>query len=48
MDSTAAAQKMGELLKYSMIVVSTVPLLIAFPFLQRHFVKGATLGALKS
>ncbi len=48
MDSTAAAQKMGELLKYSMIVVSTIPLLIAFPFLQRHFVKGATLGALKS
>ena len=48
MDSTAAAQRMGELLKYSMIVVSTVPLLIAFPFLQRHFIKGATLGALKS
>lgn len=48
MESTAEAQKMGELLKYSMIVVSTVPLLIAFPFLQRHFVKGATLGALKS
>jgi len=48
MDSTAAAQKMGELLKYSMIVVSTVPLLIAFPFLQRYFIKGATLGALKS
>lgn len=48
MDSTAAAQRMGELLKYSMIVVSTIPLLIAFPFLQRHFIKGATLGALKS
>ncbi len=50
MDSTAAAQKMGELLKYAMIVVSTVPpLLVAFPpFLQRYFVKGATLGALKS
>lgn len=48
MDSAAAAQKMGELLKYSMIVVSTIPLLIAFPFLQRHFIKGATLGALKS
>ena len=48
MDSTAAAQKMGELLKYSMIVVSTIPLLVAFPFLQRYFIKGATLGALKS
>lgn len=48
MDSTASAQRMGELLKYSMIVVSTIPLLIVFPFLQRYFIKGATLGAIKS
>ncbi len=46
-DSYAAAQRLGELIKYSMIVVTTVPLLIIFPFLQKYFVKGATLGALK-
>ena len=46
-DSYAAAQRLGELIKYGMIVVSTVPLLIIFPFLQKYFVKGATLGALK-
>ncbi|GAA4890445.1 carbohydrate ABC transporter permease [Tessaracoccus lubricantis] len=46
-DSYAAAQRLGELIKYGMIVVSTVPLLILFPFLQKYFVKGATLGALK-
>lgn len=46
-DSYAAAQRLGELIKYAMIVVTTVPLLIVFPFLQKYFVKGATLGALK-
>lgn len=46
-DSYAAAQRLGELIKYAMIVVSTLPLLILFPFLQKYFVKGATLGALK-
>lgn len=46
-DSYAAAQRLGELIKYGMIVVTTIPLLIVFPFLQKYFVKGATLGALK-
>ncbi|WP_394276085.1 carbohydrate ABC transporter permease [Luteococcus sp.] len=46
-DSYAAAQRLGELIKYAMIVVSTVPLLCIFPFMQKYFVKGAALGALK-
>ena len=46
-DSYAAAQRLSELLKYSMIVVSTAPILAVFPFLQKYFVKGAALGALK-
>jgi multiple sugar transport system permease protein/putative aldouronate transport system permease protein len=36
-----------ELLKYSLIVVSTVPILLVFPFVQKHFVKGALIGSLK-
>ncbi|MEP7793133.1 carbohydrate ABC transporter permease [Sanguibacter sp. 26GB23] len=48
MDSYAAAQRIGELIKYGMIVVSTVPLLIVLPFMQKHFTKGALLGAVKS
>ncbi|SKC72291.1 carbohydrate ABC transporter permease [Krasilnikoviella flava] len=47
-DSYAAAQRMGELMKYGMIVISTIPLLIALPFMQKHFTKGALLGAVKS
>ncbi|WP_353952251.1 carbohydrate ABC transporter permease [Knoellia sp. S7-12] len=48
MDSYAAAQRLGELIKYGMIVISSIPLLIILPFMQKHFVKGAMLGAVKS
>ncbi|WP_233206064.1 carbohydrate ABC transporter permease [Cryobacterium sp. N19] len=48
LDSYAAAQRLGELIKYGMIVISTLPLLIVLPFMQKHFTKGALLGAVKS
>lgn len=34
-------------LKYSIMVVALLPLLVAFPFVQRYFVKGVMIGALK-
>lgn len=37
----------SELLKYSLIVVSSVPLLIAYPFVQKFFMKGVMIGAIK-
>ncbi|MCS7459653.1 carbohydrate ABC transporter permease [Paenibacillus doosanensis] len=43
----AARDGLRELLKYSLIVVSTLPVLIIYPFLQRHFVKGMMIGSLK-
>ncbi|HKU10821.1 MAG TPA: carbohydrate ABC transporter permease [Sinomonas sp.] len=46
--SYAAAQRIADLTKYAMIVVSSLPLMIALPFMQKHFTKGALIGAVKS
>ena len=43
----AAKQALRELLKYSLIVVASVPVLILYPFVQRHFVKGIFIGSVK-
>lgn len=42
-----AREGLKELLKYSLIVVATVPLMIVYPFVQKHFVKGVMIGSLK-
>lgn len=40
-------QGMADLLKYALIVVSTAPILCAYPFVQKYFVKGIMVGSLK-
>lgn len=40
-------QGLKDLLKYSLIVVATVPVLAIYPFVQKHFVKGIMIGSLK-
>ena len=40
-------RRQAQLIKYSSIVVSTVPMLILYPFLQKYFVKGIMVGSLK-
>ncbi|GBG08410.1 sugar ABC transporter permease [Paenibacillus agaridevorans] len=37
----------GETIKYATIMVATVPILLVYPFLQKYFVKGALVGAVK-
>jgi putative aldouronate transport system permease protein len=37
----------GEAIKYALIIVASVPVMIVYPFIQRHFVKGVMLGAIK-
>jgi putative aldouronate transport system permease protein len=37
----------SELLKFSLIVVSSVPVLILYPVAQKHFVKGIMIGSIK-
>ena len=44
MDKTA--KRLYEM-KAGVILVTTLPILVVYPFLQRYFVKGATLGSIK-
>ena len=37
----------SETLKYSVIIIATVPILVVYPFLQKYFVKGVMVGAVK-
>lgn len=46
-DSEVGAQNYVELLKYTTIVVSTLPIIMVYPFLQKYFVKGIMVGSLK-
>ncbi len=49
-DGDDLAQKMilsADQLKYTMIVVATLPVLVVYPFLQKYFVKGVMVGSLK-
>ena len=55
-DTTGMAMNLGEqmnrqelktLMQYSLIIVSSVPLLILYPFIQKYFVKGIMMGSIK-
>lgn len=37
----------AETIKYSIIIIGTIPILILYPFLQKYFTKGVMIGALK-
>lgn len=41
------AQEAAEQIKYGIIIVSTLPLLVLYPFLQKYFNKGVMIGAIK-
>ena len=45
--STAEMSKVAELLKYATIVVSSLPLLIMYPFFQKYFDNGIMVGSIK-
>ena len=46
-EGEAYANDYTETIKYAVIVISTIPILCVYPFLQRFFVKGVMIGAVK-
>ena len=44
---TLKGQDMSEIIKYATVIVSTLPILCIYPFLQKNFVKGVMIGAIK-
>lgn len=48
-DAAGLTEQMYEVegIKYATIVVSSIPLIIAYPFMQRYFQKGVMIGAIK-
>lgn len=49
MTSVSGGDRMpiGETIKYATIMVATLPILFLYPFLQKYFVKGVMIGAIK-
>ena len=45
--SLGGVQFMDELIKYSSIIISTIPILCLYPFIQKYFVTGIMLGSIK-
>lgn len=45
--STAEMSKIAELLKYSTIVISSLPLIVMYPFFQKYFDRGVMVGSVK-
>lgn len=46
-DAMLRYQGLAELLKYSLIVVASLPVLVLYPFVQKYFIKGIMIGAIK-
>jgi ABC-type glycerol-3-phosphate transport system permease component len=41
-------QRIADIMKYALIIVASFPVMVLYPFLQRYFVKGVMVGAIKS
>ena len=47
MELMARRAYMAEAMKYAVIFIASAPLLCAYPFVQKYFVKGMMIGSLK-
>ncbi len=47
MESLIERERIAQAIKYGVIIVSTLPVIIAYPLLQKYFVKGVMIGSIK-
>ena len=47
MTDRAEMYKQTEMLKYALVVVSSVPMIVLYPFVQKYFVQGVMVGSVK-
>ncbi len=46
-DAIASLQERQHVMKYALIMVSSVPMFLLYPFVQRYFIKGVMIGSVK-
>ena len=46
-DLAVKLEEYASVLKYALIVVTMVPVMVIYPFVQKHFVKGVMIGSVK-
>jgi len=46
-ETLALMKQMTMVIKYSVIVVATAPIICVYPFIQKYFVKGVMIGSVK-
>ena len=47
MEQMARAEERAQIMKYSLIIVGSLPMMVIYPFVQKYFVKGVMIGAVK-
>ncbi|MDQ8737153.1 carbohydrate ABC transporter permease [Paenibacillus sp. LHD-38] len=47
MEGSLEMQNLSGLIKYGIVIVASLPMLILYPFVQKHFVKGVMIGSIK-
>ena len=46
-EGDVVADSFTETIKYAVVIISTLPILCVYPFLQKYFAKGVMIGAVK-
>jgi ABC-type sugar transport system, permease component len=47
LNNSVDAQRLARLIKYALIVITVLPIILIYPFMQKHFVKGVMIGSIK-